>query len=40
MTGGCTINLLTDLYQTIAIGVGVGALIGFLFATRRTCPRH
>lgn len=29
-----------NLYQTIAIGVGAGALIGFLLATRRTCLRH
>lgn len=27
------------LYQTIAIGIGVGALIGFLCASRPTCNR-
>lgn len=27
------------LYQAIAIGVGVGALIGFLSASRSTCKR-
>jgi len=27
------------LYQAIAIGVGVGALIGFLSASRSTCNR-
>ena len=27
-------------YQAIAIGVGVGALIGYLVARRRTCTRE
>ena len=28
-----------NLYQTIAIGIGAGALLGYLFARRGTCHR-